>query len=271
MGGTIAVTVRTNKQIQDAGYDEEYRMLRWTNTLPHVFSQLGVIDDLKVFEDYMESWFLMRDDYERNKDKGEFENFMTDAYFPTVGMVPEGYGLVVIDFKDRVIRSMQGYTDPQSVNWISMMLSNYGKNYTFDEMVAEQVAAPGDDEDEVKAHIKAMIDAGAMWVKTLSNYDEVMADRYVKPEYAYGRVTDTNDLVLLQNSGKVRFPHIQIMIDHPGWTVRNYKEWDAEALMEYKQDLINSGFVLSSEEDQVWNDRRDEILEEQDEVLAHET
>jgi len=105
MGGSIAFTLR----LEDG---TEYRMCRWTNILPWAITNKKMIEkDPSHIQKVLENWLKMKDDYERNKDSGNFENNMTDVYFPFDLLAPTDYGLVVVDFVNNVILESQGYTE----------------------------------------------------------------------------------------------------------------------------------------------------------------
>jgi len=105
MGGTVAVTLREPD-------GTEHRMNRWTNTLPWFIKNIRFIRKEKShIEAYLDQWNLMKADWEKHKDDKKFEYPMTDCYSPyPTSLAPEGYGLVVIDMKNDVILSSQGYT-----------------------------------------------------------------------------------------------------------------------------------------------------------------
>lgn len=104
MGGTIAVTIRTPD-------GQEYRMARWTNSLPSFTKSLKFIQkDSEHIQEYMKPYFEMKEDYKQNHRTGKFKFNMTGCYNPWGQCAPLGYGLVVIDMVNNIIADSQGYT-----------------------------------------------------------------------------------------------------------------------------------------------------------------
>jgi hypothetical protein len=109
MGGTTSVTLRKPD-------GEEFRMTRWTNSMPWGICNPRMFDaNEKHMNEYLEQWLSMKEDYEKNHIGGNFEHNMTECYFPSAGLVPCGYGLTVVDHVNNVILDMQGYTSFDTV------------------------------------------------------------------------------------------------------------------------------------------------------------
>ena len=110
MGGTTSVTLRKPD-------GEEFRMTRWTNSMPWGICNPRMFNaNEQHMNDYLKSWLEMKEDYEANKDTGNFEHNMTDCYFPSEGLAPCGYGLTVVDHVTNTIFDMQGYTSFHNMN-----------------------------------------------------------------------------------------------------------------------------------------------------------
>lgn len=105
MGGTVAVTLRMEN-------GEEYRMHRWTNSLPWFAQNSRFFEkDSKHIEEYLSQWKEMKADWEKNADSGKFDFAMTPVYEPyPAPLAPVDYGLVVFDFMKNVVLSCQKYT-----------------------------------------------------------------------------------------------------------------------------------------------------------------
>lgn len=105
MGGTVAVCVRLES-------GEEYRMNRWTNTLPSFFGNIKFFQkDSSHIKEYLKSWKEMRADWNKNHKTKKFKLNMTDCYSPYPALLaPCSYGIVVFDFMKNVVISCQGYT-----------------------------------------------------------------------------------------------------------------------------------------------------------------
>lgn len=106
MGGNIAWTLRLHD-------GTEYRMDRWTNSLPYHIGHPAFFDgDSDHIADGLASWLQMKSDWEAHKDDENYNLPMTRAYAPyPYGLHPSQYGLVVTDFMTNTILSMQGYSD----------------------------------------------------------------------------------------------------------------------------------------------------------------
>ena len=104
MGGTTSVTLRKPD-------GREYRMTRWTNSMPWGICNAKMFDaDKDHMNKYLFNWVDMKRDYEEHKDSGNFEHDMTSCYFPSAGLAPCGYGLTVVDHVTQTLFDMQGYT-----------------------------------------------------------------------------------------------------------------------------------------------------------------
>lgn len=105
MGGNVAWTIR-----QADG--TEYRMDRWTNIFPDVTMNDAFLGgEPEAFAAAIESWLSMKDDWERNRATGKFENNMTKVYAPyPFGLRPSEYGFIVTDFVTKTMISCQHYT-----------------------------------------------------------------------------------------------------------------------------------------------------------------
>lgn len=105
MGGNVAVTVKKPN-------GEVIKMDRWTNIIPYYLTQYSLYQPElfdQWFEDFTQQWSLMKEDYEKNKDTGQFQHNMTSVYFPFDTTSPSEYGLIVIDAQKKKIYSAQDY------------------------------------------------------------------------------------------------------------------------------------------------------------------
>lgn len=122
MGGTISVAIRLSDEIRKPDEPEIYKMYRWTNSLQLLWSDPRLAkNDRSHLDEYLKQWIEMRDDYEKNKKTDNFQFNMTPVYAPydAVPLAPDGYGLVVCDYQTQTILSMQGYTEPTSLLFMS--------------------------------------------------------------------------------------------------------------------------------------------------------
>lgn len=104
MGGNIAWTIRKAD-------GTEFRMDRWTNIISDSINDDFLEGKEEAFNEAMESWLSMKDDWEKNGPKGPFEHPMTDVYAPyPYGLMPSEYGFIVTDFVTKTLISCNSYT-----------------------------------------------------------------------------------------------------------------------------------------------------------------
>ncbi|MFZ3584423.1 hypothetical protein ACOI1H_20000 [Loktanella sp. DJP18] len=115
MGGNLAWTIR----LED---NTEYRMDRWTNTMPTLIINPAFLSGTQsAIDEALESWLAMKDDWEANKDTEDYALPMTGAYAPyPYGLMPSEYGLVVTDFVTKTILSLQGYSNFGKLNAVRL-------------------------------------------------------------------------------------------------------------------------------------------------------
>jgi len=227
MGGTVAVTLRKPD-------GTEYRMSRWTNSMPWGIGNMKLMrHDMNHVDTYLEQWLGMKDDYEKNKESGVFEHNMTDCYFPSSGMVPDGYGLVVVDMVNNVILSMQNYT-------------------AFDSLCAASVAMDvhnAADPDSNAAIFKEFINAGQVaGVLRKSNWEE---------SNPYKPLTQTAELADWKKNDIFDFK-----LDLSPFTLEEFEEYEPQALIKYRARLLELGFELSDKENEIWAAAIDDAIEE---------
>lgn len=111
MGGNLAWTLRTPE-------GTEYRMDRWTNSLPSLIHNPDFLDGKKEgIEVALEEWLSMKLDWENNHGVRDFKYPMTSCYAPyPFGLQPSEYGLVVTDFITHTILSLQSYSNLSSIS-----------------------------------------------------------------------------------------------------------------------------------------------------------
>lgn len=107
MGGSVATTIRREN-------GEIIKMCRRTGSEAYLFLNqdflAGNFD--KTINEYLVTWQEMRDDFLAQQ-KGEPAKFdYSEFYGAHTLMAPEGYGLNVIDFKNKTIYTTQGYNHP---------------------------------------------------------------------------------------------------------------------------------------------------------------
>jgi hypothetical protein len=103
MGGSIGVTLITPD-------GETYKMDRWTNSFPDFVNNMRFLKKRRRhINQYMELWLRLKADWDKNGPDGPFEEEGTTSYFPHEGMIPVGYGCLVIDMQKEKIFCMNSY------------------------------------------------------------------------------------------------------------------------------------------------------------------
>lgn len=104
MGGYIRVIIRKPNR-------EVLFMNRWTNPLPHFLDSISFHDEEEHLKEYVDHWYDMQEDYNKNKKTKKFKHNMTDVYFPTGRKYSKSeYGIVFVDYITKTIISYQEYT-----------------------------------------------------------------------------------------------------------------------------------------------------------------
>jgi len=223
MGGTVSVTVRRK--------GEEFRMQRWTNSLPWFALNDRLYEGGEDYlNDYLEQWLLMKSDYEKNKDSGKFEHNMTDAYFPSSGLCPDGYGLVVVDYDTRTILSMQDYCSFNDINTAGILLDKDNKS-----------------EDSRYSIFKRLVEKGYInSAYTREGEIDISSMSFTDIEEKYlGEITDSYYFTIIND-----------------WDVIYFDD-DADGVRAFKDKVEELGFELSDTEENYWQ----ESIKDADELI----
>jgi len=226
MGGNIAWTIR----LEDS---TEYRMERWTNIFPEVtMDDTFLLGSPLAFEDAMRSWFAMKQDWEDNKDTGQFRENMTSVYAPYPNLLaPSEYGLVVTDFVSKTIISCNGYTSLERVRvYISMLegRENELRNYHTNPPVSEQ-----------KKHVEWLYNQGRIHsVGWRSGHIPVA------PDMAFDDVLK-QAFTLEPEPGSLSYVYAA---PPKPWTIEDYTFETSEGWERTYQRVKDLGFVLSPQE-----------------------
>lgn len=227
MGGTIAITLRKPD-------GTEYRMDRWTNITPFYLSNIRLAEENEThIQEFLKEWFLMKDDYERHKDDKQFEQNMTDVYFPSQGLVPVGYGLIIIDMKNKIILDcFQNYTTLGNLTTIRFIRNTDPKSSSPKEI---QEAAAQFQEPFEKKRIKRF------W-------------EYIEEEKT-GKLKDV-DIPLSSTfqafkEAMITHPYAYIDLDLTPYTIERFKS-DSKGFEQTLKRIRFLGFVLTQEEERLW-------------------
>ncbi len=208
MGGTVAVTLRLEN-------GEEFRMRRWTNSLPWFFNSTKFFSkDRSHINEYLKQWFEMKKDWEKNKESESFEFNMTKCYSPyPAPLAPAGYGIVVFDFQKNAIISCQGYT-------------SFNKSYVRKH------------DPEELAEQKLLFDQGRF--KTYTSWE----DKDNEEHDCSGKPFE-----FFKDSGA----GMSVFMDTSPFTVHEIPD-DNKGFLLAKQEIKNLGFVLSADDELCWDD-----------------
>ncbi len=246
MGGSIAVTVR-----EESG--KEHRMCRWTNVLPAFVNNIRLINkDPEHLQKYLKTWYEMKEDYERHKEKGNFEQNMTPVYAPYPFLAPNEYGLVVIDMQKNHILSYQDYASLGSIDSVAVA----GEMNYFYHPELRTILMGGRN------------DPGRFGKKAFYVQDNCTSAVSFRELLEKGRVTEARDyrnektisldgkslddvvrIIEDDHKGDLYFP-----IDMSPLQIINYRKHDFEEAEKIKDKILELGFKLTIEENKLWDD-----------------
>lgn len=228
MGGSVGLTIREPD-------GTEHRMTRWTNILPWVLTDLGLLeDDPKHVQEVLAQWRVMRADYEAHvaeydpKGRYPFEHPMTEVYAPYPFLAPREYGLVVVDMQSKVILSSQGYTIPGEIH-----------SFAFS---GENTESP----DSNFQRFKRLFDAGR--IRTIRYHHD--PDRRQEPVPWRSAEEALAAFQALDRDSDLRGFAYQVDM-HP-YVVEHILNLDAEKSQAMRERILQLGFTLSAEEEAVW-------------------
>lgn len=224
MGGSIAVTLR----LPDG---TEHRMCRWTNILPWALTNIGMIESKpEHVTAFMKQWLEMKSDWEKSQADGtKPEHAMTSFYAPYPFLAPEGYGLVVIDMVNKVILHSQNYTSVGTI---------------FSQCFHGDPEEEKSDPDSDTNRFKALFDAGKItefrqWGRskpTESPIPKMTAEAAIT---SYGK-----------SGGRAG----DFIVNMSPYKVERFMEHDYKGSIQMKARVEELGFVLSPEEEALWNE-----------------
>ena len=242
MGGTVAVILKDHDGVITP-------MRRWTNIMPSYFSNLKLFsDDINLEKEWIASFLeihnILSQDYEKNKDTGNFENNMTDTYFPWNVSAPYSYGLIVVDFVKKQIYSVQNYcrlaniSAHQLLGSISSDLDATIENFDlgikyklFNHLVSNNSGTK--------------IDLSDVTTNDLLELFSDMENRnsaFMNPKF-----------FALNNEDKQMIAFSVDIILNTKWkVVENFHEDTAIDICLLKQALVKEGFIFTDEDNKMW-------------------
>jgi len=224
MGGSIAVTIREAD-------GKEHRMCRWTNYLPYLVNNPRLTQkDKTLIEEYVEGWYAMVDDWKKHKIYRKFKYRMTEQYAPYPYLAPEDYGLLVIDMREDMILTMQGYTKIGKISAIFILLE-----------IQDLVEGIKGDENSAIKRLEGFYNVKKIkWIY----------DRRAK-RYNYRKYEKFEDILAMVKREDSNF--LEFEIDMSPFTVIEYEEnrKGAEDMLKKIKEL---GFNLSKTERDIWKE-----------------
>ena len=239
MGGNMGVTLR----FEDGSIEA---MSRCTNPLPRFINSYGFITSNKQhLDDYMKTWYEMKDDYDRNKSTGKFEQPMTPVYAWNREKIPDEYGIVVIDYQTKTVLHSQGYTD-------------FGQTYfgNFNHVDEEDIAA-------LKLLVDNKMVSSVLW--TYDNNEKDLAGYYVARKNAIDNAKPfegtVEEFIAATSWDAKRNASLSstiladgtIIFNMTPWTVTRYDE-SKEGLLQLKEKMSELGFIFTDSENNQWDE-----------------
>lgn len=188
----------------------------WTNPLPRFLKSKNIIVDKN--ED------MVRDFIKENEEIG-------NDHIP---LAPSGYGLNVIDFQKNVFLTMQGHAD---FNWFSSIEAN-GKA----------------DKDRAE-NFMALAEAGRIECVRSIFEDNKETERHtlmIESREQVAQVLDLARQIVDSNPFSVKAWYNFRIIFEPTMEFREFAE-TAEGARQFRQKLIDLGFVLDDEANAIWD------------------
>lgn len=221
MGGTVAVTIRKKD-------GTIYKMARKTGSYTGMFfsEDFANGDFDKAIDSYIKIFTEMKEDYE----KGEPYKFAMSPFYGWCNeLAPFDYGLVVIDFKDNVIYSMQEYDLPGTTYLGDLFIKS--ERYFSGNLIVHDFNS-GETSRLYKILNCDPNDTGDDLFKKVSTNDELM-----KRSSIYSLYDEK-----LEN-----------------FTLKNYDN-DLDSLVKFFNDLKIAGFIFNDKEISLWLDYSKDLM-----------
>ncbi len=222
MGGNVGFTIR-----EEDG--KEHRMCRWTNSTPDFINHSKFIEkDKEHLNDYLNTWYEMVEDY-----NGSQELPMSSCYVPGACLAPDGYGLIVVDYKTNTLLHLQGYTNYGRLLPSSINIATYDESPEAKEKI----------EDCKKLITTGKITKARAFSKELNeHFIEIKDFDQVLLSISERFSTDEKRTLLCD-----------LIIDMNPWVIKRFDE-DAEGVKNFKNEVLSLGFILTEEENKQWDE-----------------
>lgn len=248
MGGTVAETIRK----EDGSV---IKMARKTGAYNWMFftKEFCTKDFDKAINEHVASFTEMKEDFESGE---PYEFAMSSVYGGCDEMSPIDYGLVVIDFKNKKIHSMQGYDKP-GFHYLSM-LSNHiildtKVEEDFDYLISNNLLNITNSKNEIIGDVNTVLGEDFSLLKLRQKLQKEF-----NPLLNIVTIFKRNDPPLLD----CKFvPKVMSEFE-----IIKYKE-SHDDILKFAQTLKNEGFSFNQEELNTWKEYNfniDEWLSDED-------
>lgn len=257
MGGYVAVIV---KEPDGTLWD----MVRWTNHIPHVFSRLSLFNGNfdEWFDEYAQAWKIMKDDYERNKDTGHFEDKDTQYNFPGKGVYPFDYGMIVVDAQKKKLYSSQNYApvgqirfhnlnrDEDLENLSQMVEAGYIKSMSYYVKAENPYPEPARKVRQPIDNPQALLEDLSFLVRKSSLYWTLDESKKISR-----KATKTFSEPLSSFLEEREINEISLPIESD-WEINNASPWtgNEKGCVMILQELLKDGWVLPPQSYECWHD-----------------
>lgn len=235
MGGSVGVTIR--KENSDI-----IKMARRTGSYNALLisEEFNYGDKNKAIDDFIAVFSEMREDYLRG---GPYKFHMTPEYGWCDVMIPYGYGLVVLDFQNKKIHSLQGYDTPGFTSLVNIINNDETdeENITVTKMLKEPELLLYNAKGEQIGYVRDFLGED-ITISTLSSL--------------FKKTFESRNLQAKENDNKenlnVIYGKLKAKVLHD-FDIIKYNE-SAEGFLLFAKNLKNDGFEFTEEEIAEWLD-----------------
>lgn len=234
MGGSVAVTIRKENS-------EIIKMARRTGSCTALLfsEEFNYGDKDKAINDFIAIFSGMREDYLKGK---PYQYEMTPEYGWCDMMIPYGYGLIVLDFQNKKIHSLQGYDTPGFMSIVSMRNNVYEdpeEEALFSKMMADPDFFFYTAKGECMGSAQEFFGSDISLTKLETLFDTINRNDKAKDF--------DNEKMLNINFGKFKAKALH------DFEIVKYKE-SIEDFLQLAQNLKNDGFEFTEQEKAEWID-----------------
>lgn len=208
MGGSVGFTIR-----EESG--KEHRMCRWTNPTPYFINHSKFISK---DEQHLKKYLEMQDPYRVNE----------------YCLAPEGYGLVVVDYKTSTVLYHQSYCNYGIILPASISLCLMNERQSKENSGEVQDFKTLFEQNKIKA--VELLEEG---LKTVDI-----------SKLAFDKILERCNI---RSTIFKKERWYQILIDMNPWTVKRFGESLSE-INAFKKAIVDLGFTLTKEEETMWDD-----------------